>query len=173
MIVTVVSYNPKWIQEFEKESKRLQNQIGDNINNIYHIGSTAVPDLKAKPIIDIMLDVKNLVDLDNHSHIFKQLGYEVMGELGIPGRRYFRKGGDNRTHQIHAFKAGDSNLIRHLAFRDYLIKHKKVADEYGALKFQIAQTCNNDIEKYGDEKDAFVQYHESIALKWYTELETR
>jgi len=167
MIVKVVKYNPKWIEEFEKESKELENQIGNITNNIYHIGSTAVPGLKAKPIIDIILGVKSLALLDSNNSKLESLGYEAMGELGIKGRRYFRKGGDNRTHQIHAFKSGDSNIIRHLAFRDYLIEHTEIAKEYGELKYNIAQKCNNDIEKYCDEKDAFVEYHEVIALKWY------
>jgi len=142
----------------------------DNLNHIYHIGSTAVPDLMAKPIIDIMLDVKNLSHLDEQTYLLENIGYEAKGELGIPGRRYFRKGGDNRTHQIHAFQSGDSNLIRHLAFRDYLIAHKEIAEEYGKLKFEIAQRCNNDIELYCDEKDAFVQKHEKRALKWIEKI---
>ena len=164
MIVTVVKYNPSWISEFESERKLLIIQLGDIIN---HIGSTAVPRLMSKPIIDILLEVKNLEELDNYSHKLESIAYEAMGELGISGRRYFRKGGDNRTHQIHAFQTGDAHLIRHLAFRDYLIEHKGVANEYGRLKFDIAQRCDNDIEKYCDEKDAFVKHHERIALEWY------
>lgn len=167
MKIAVVKYNPKWIHEFEIESKELENQIGSVLNNIHHIGSTAVPDLMAKPIIDILLDVYDLNELDNQTYKLEKIGYEGLGENGIIGRRYFRKGGYHRTHQIHAFKSGDSGLIRHLAFRDYLIEHKKIAKEYGELKFNIAKRFNNDIEKYCDEKDSFVKYHEAIALKWY------
>ena len=167
MKVTVVEHNPAWAAAFDEESKELLNQVGSIIVNIHHIGSTSVPDLMAKPIIDILLEVNSLVDLDKQSYKLANLAYEVMGELGIPGRRYFRKGGDDRTHQIHAFQSGDANLVRHLAFRDYLIAHKKVADEYGELKFKIAQACNHDIEKYCDEKDPFIAYHEPIALVWY------
>ena len=167
MIVRVVKYNPDWMQEFNAESKALQRQLGGVINHIHHIGSTAVPGLMAKPIIDILLEVNSLTELDHQSYKMESLGYEVMGEFGIKGRRYFRKGGDHRTHQIHAFEAGDPNLIRHLAFRDYLIEHPAVAAEYGALKLKIAERCHNDIEKYGDGKDAFVKYHEAIALEWY------
>ena len=167
MIVKVVDYNPNWTKQFEEEANKIQDQLVNVIQNIYHIGSTAVPNLKAKPIIDIMLEVDDLTRLDKQSFKLENLAYEAKGAFGIPGRRYFRKGGDNRTHQIHAFKSGDFNLVRHLAFRDYLIAHKNIANEYGELKFNIAQRCNNDIEQYCDEKDAFVKHHEAIAVKWY------
>ena len=170
MIVEVVKYDPNWITEFEKESKELENQIGEIINNIYHIGSTAVPGLKAKPIIDMILDVKSLSELDSQNSKLGNLGYEGMGENGIIGRRFYKKGGNNRTHQIHAFKSGDPNIIRHLAFRDYLIEHKEIAIEYGELKFEIAQRVNNDIGKYCDEKDDFIKHHEIIALNWCKNL---
>ena len=168
MLIVVVDHDPQWANEFEKESEKLQQILGDILNNIHHIGSTAVPGLMAKPIIDILLDVKDLGQLDAKSESFEELEYEVMGEYGIPGRRYFRKGGNNRTHHIHAFQKGDPNLIRHLAFRDYMIEHKNIAKEYGELKFNIAQRCKDNIVNYSDEKDAFVKYHEAKALKWST-----
>ncbi|MFD3262223.1 GrpB family protein [Paenibacillus lentus] len=78
--------------------------LQDDLVNSFHIGSTSVPGLKAKPITDILLVVKDIGGLDTFSAQFENLGYEVMGEFGIKGRRYFRKGGDDRTHQIHAFQ---------------------------------------------------------------------
>lgn len=167
MNVIVVNYHPQWIQEFEMESEKLKLQIGRVLNHVYHIGSTAVPGLMAKPIIDMMLAVSDLDELDRQNFKLENMGYEALGEYGIAGRRYFRKGGEHRTHQIHAFQSGDPNLMRHLAFRDYLRAHKEIADEYGALKLDIAQRCNNDIEKYCDEKDGFIKYQEAIALNWY------
>lgn len=167
MKVTIVEYNPDWLDKFEKESKKLQSILGNNLNHIHHIGSTSVPGLMAKPVIDIMLDVSSLEFLDTITSQMETIGYEVMGEYGIPGRRYFRKGGDNRTHHIHAFKTGDPNLVRHLAFRDYLIAHPKVAEQYGQLKFNIANTGDNNIDNYCDLKDPFIQHHEPIAINWY------
>jgi GrpB-like predicted nucleotidyltransferase (UPF0157 family) len=167
MIVKVVPYDPAWVQAFEKEAAILQDLLGPVLNAVHHIGSTSVPGLMAKPIIDIMLDVTDLGMLDAKNKEFEALGYEVMGEMGIPGRRYFRKGGDHRTHQIHAFQAGDSNLERHLAFRDYLIAHEEVARAYGALKYEIAQRAENDIETYWQAKDPFIKQHEALALAWY------
>lgn len=168
MLVEVVTYDPNWPNEFELEASNLKQVLPDVLVEIYHIGSTAVPALMAKPIIDIMLAVSDLEQLDLHNTQMTNLGYEAMGELGIPGRRYFRKGGNMRTHQVHAFLTGDPNLVRHLAFRDYLIEYPDIAAEYGALKFVIAENCNNDIERYCDEKDPFVKLHEKKALAWYS-----
>ena len=167
MFIRVVPYNPRWPKDFEEEASSIQRILGAILEHIHHIGSTAVPGLQAKPIIDIMLEVSDLEQLDAKNSDMERLGYEPMGELGIARRRYFRKGGDNRTHQIHAFPKGDPHVLRHLAFRDYLIAHPRVAKEYGALKFDIAQRCNHDIEQYCDEKDPFVEVHEKKALAWY------
>ena len=167
MIIKVVKYNPDWVRQFELESSQLKKMLGDELVHIHHIGSTAVPGLQAKPVIDIILEVRAIQNLDNRKIQFEALGYEVMGEYGIPGRRYFRKGGDHRTHHIHAFQVDDSNILRHLAFRDYLIEHDEIAKEYGALKVLIAKRCNNNNEQYCDEKDAFVKEHEQKALAWY------
>lgn len=93
-----------------------------------------------------------------------------MGEFGIPGRRYFRKGGDHRTHQLHVFQAGDrKNILRHLAVRDYLRACPAEREAYGALKRWLAGQYPEDIEGYCDGKDSFVRALERRALDWYDE----
>ena len=83
----------------------------------------------------IMIVVNELSDVDSKKAEFIKIGYEYLGEFGIKGRRYLRKGGTNRTHQIHIFQKDDKyNITRHLAFKEYLIKHEDVAKEYGKLK---------------------------------------
>jgi GrpB-like predicted nucleotidyltransferase (UPF0157 family) len=161
--IEVVEYDPSWPERFEEESNLLREKLGDIAVEVHHIGSTAVPGLAAKPIIDILIEVADLAALDARNRDMELIGYEPKGEFGIPGRRYFQKGGDNRTHQIHAFVAGDVNVSRHIAFRDYLRSNPGVAEEYGTLKKKVAETCDNDIEKYCDGKDAFVKNHEEIA----------
>ena len=167
MIVKVVAYQADWPQQFEEEAAKLMEQIGSVSKALFHIGSTSVPGLMAKPVIDILLEVHRLSDLDEQSHQLEKLGYEVMGENGIPGRRYFRKGGETRTHHIHAFQTGDPGLTRHLAFRDYLRAHPHKAQAYGNLIAEIAERHPNDIDRYCDEKDSFVKQHEALALEWY------
>ena len=78
----------------------------------------------------------------------ESLGYEALGEFGISGRRFFKKGGALRSHHIHAFLAGDPQFQRHIAFRDYLIRHPEVSSLYAKLKKQVAASCDHNNEKY-------------------------
>ena len=168
MKVEVVEFNPKWIEHFNSEKLLIIECLGVLVEKVHHIGSTAVSGLAAKPIIDIIIEVSSLSALDSYSSEMELLHYEAMGEFGICGRRYYRKGGINRSHQIHAFKSGDANVKRHIAFRDYLKLHPIVAREYEKLKIELARTCNNDIEQYCDGKDKFVKHYESKAIRWLT-----
>ncbi|MGE8205494.1 GrpB family protein [Heyndrickxia sp. NPDC080065] len=168
MNIKVVDYDQNWKIGYEKEEQSIKSILQEEWVNSFHIGSTSVPGLRAKPIIDILLVVNDIHKLDSFSKQFQDLGYEVMGEFGITGRRYFRKGGDNRTHQIHAFQYNNIEEIeRHLAFRDYLREHPDVCKEYGDLKSKLAEKYPNDIDGYGDGKDAFVKSVEKEAIKWH------
>ena len=169
-ILTVEPHRDSWSRDFEIEAFRIRDALGSALNALHHIGSTAIPGIYAKPIIDILADVTSLEAADEHLHEMQALGYESMGEFGIPGRRYFRKndGGESRTHQIHAFAHQSPHLERHLAFRDYLIAHPEKAHAYSELKRSLVQTCNGDIEAYMDGKDAFIKDVEHEALVWAT-----
>ena len=127
-----------------------------------------MPRLAAKPIIDIMAAVRSLEQADAAAEKFSRIGYEYLGEFGIPGRRYLRKGGDERTHQIHIFQADDrKNIERHLAFRDYLRTHEEERREYAALKKELARRFPYDIDGYCDGKEEFVRAMEKQALSQY------
>ena len=102
--IVVVPYNPQWPLKFQAEKSLIEGAVKDNLVALYHIGSTSVPKLKAKPIIDMLLIVEDINKLDEESLVFEKMDYEVMGEFGISGRRYYRKGGNHRSHQIHAFQ---------------------------------------------------------------------
>lgn len=167
--IVVVDYDPLWPLLFRKEADAISRILGDNLVLIHHIGSTSVPFLAAKPIIDIMPVVKDLSGVDAVSGDFVKLGYEYLGEFGIKGRRYLRKGGQERTHQIHIFQMeDDTNILRHLAFRDYLRSHRDVAMEYAELKKDLAARFPYDIDGYCDGKDAFVKKIENLALAEYS-----
>ena len=167
--IVVVDYDPLWPLLFRKEADAISRILGDNLVLIHHIESTSVPFLAAKPIIDIMPVVKDLSGVDAVSGEFVKLGYEYLGEFGIKGRRYLRKGGQERTHQIHIFQMeDDTNILRHLAFRDYLRSHRDVAMEYAALKKDLAARFPYDIDGYCDGKDAFVKRIENLALAEYS-----
>lgn len=167
MHVRVVEYDSRWPQMFAAEAEKIQNILGENCIAVHHIGSTSVPNLAAKPIIDILPVVRDLRLVDAKNAAFEALGYECMGEFGIAGRRYFRKGGDERTHQIHIFAQESAyDIARHLAVRDYLRAFPKEAAAYGDLKMRLAQQYPEDIEGYCDGKDAFVKALEQRALAW-------
>ena len=166
MKVLVVPYNPGWPVEFTVEANRIRSAVASVIVAVHHIGSTAIPGIFAKPVIDVLMEVNDVMALDRHTSALTDLGYEAMGEFGITGRRYFRKdsAGGVRTHQIHAFEAGSPAIERHLAFRNYMIAHPAIARSYSLLKRQLAASHPNDIEAYMDGKDSFIKEHETKAI---------
>ncbi|MBM7599586.1 GrpB-like predicted nucleotidyltransferase (UPF0157 family) [Virgibacillus halotolerans] len=168
MKVRVMNYDAQWSKNFRAEAKKIRDILGDELVDIHHFGSTAVPGIRAKPIIDIMPLVKEIKRVDSFNDQMIALGYEPLGEYGIKGRRYFRKGEDNRTHQMHMFQFDNAQEIdRHLAVRDYLRKHPEAARAYGDLKAKLALRHPEDIEAYMNGKDAFVKELEKKALDWY------
>lgn len=165
--VVVCDYSKDWPIQFEKEAKVLRTLLKENCLMIYHIGSTSVPGMSAKPIIDIMPVVKNLEEVEALIPEFQKLGYEFLGEFGLPGRRYFRKGGDARTHHVHVYQIDNRwEIERHLAVPCYLKTHAKKAEEYGALKKELAQKFPYDIHNYVLGKDSFVKQLEKEAMLW-------
>lgn len=165
--IVVVPYDPSWPKQFQREAVQLKALLGDNLIALHHIGSTAVPGLQAKPVIDMLAVVGSLAEAEKCYPGFEALGYECMGEFGIPGRRFFRKGGDNRTHHIHMFTPeSDLDIRRHLAVRDYLRSHPEEAAAYGALKEWVAREHPWDNDGYCDGKDEFVKALEQRALRW-------
>ena len=163
--ITVIEYSPLWKNKYKEESLLIRNILADNCIAIYHIGSTSVEGLAAKPIIDIMAVVRSLEIVDTVAEKFSDIGYEYLGEFGIEGRRYLRKGGDERTHQIHIFQADDwNNIGRHLAFRDYMRTHQKEREEYAKIKIELAKKYPYDIYGYCDGKENFVREMEEIAI---------
>ena len=166
--ITVLNYDPEWPLKYMRERDKITEILKDNCISIYHIGSTSVPGLAAKPIIDIMVAVRSLERVDMAAEKFADIGYEYLGEFGISGRRYLRKGGDERTHQIHIFQADDwNNIGRHLAFRDYMRTHEKERDEYAKIKKDLAQKFPYDIDGYCKGKENFVREMEERALTQY------
>ena len=166
--VEVVPHNSGWRDEFEAEAKQVSAALSGNIVDIHHIGSTAVSDIYAKPIIDLLMEVRDISKVDEQSSAMESLGYEVMGEFGIPGRRYFRK--DNRkgirTHHIHTFESGSPEIERHLAFRDYMIAHPEEAQMYSKLKKKLAAENSQNPDEYMDGKDSFIKEIDQKAARW-------
>ncbi len=166
--VEVVPHDPTWRGAFETESKLIALALRDNVVAIHHIGSTAIPEIHAKPIIDMLVEVKDITKIDVQSSALEALGYEAMGEFGISGRRFFRKGNEAgiRTHHIHTFEVASPQIERHLAFRDYMISHPEAAQQYSELKRELANKYQDNIQGYMDGKDGFIKAMDLKAAKW-------
>ncbi|KAA5927764.1 GrpB family protein [Pantoea sp. Bo_2] len=161
--VIVVPYDDKWPEMFETESLLIKSLLGGVAKNIHHIGSTSVPGLSAKPIIDILLEVSDINELDRYNRAMAHAGYVARGENRMSGRRYFIKGGDQRSHQVHAFASGDMQVLRHLVFRDYLRKNTTIAGLYAELKHSAARLSRNDAHRYSALKANFIAHHLRLA----------
>jgi len=168
----VVDYDPQWPILYEEEKDRILGLIGRLVVAIEHIGSTAVPGLGAKPIIDIMVAVHRLADAEECVEPLRSIGYEYVPEYNdvIPERRYFHKGpAEARTHHLHVVELASDFWERHLLFRDFLRTHPEEAEQYYDLKKELAAHYRLDREAYTEAKTAFI---ESVVDKARTEETT-
>lgn len=171
--VEVIAYSEDWKKNFDEEARRIEQIFGSEIIAIHHIGSTSVKDLSAKPIIDMMPVVRDIRKIDANNNAMIAIGYKPKGENGLPGRRYFQKGGDNRTHHVHIYGLGNPEIERHLAFRDYLRLHSDIAKEYGDLKVALAKQFPYDMEAYINGKEQLAKEIEQKAIRWYKSTEKK
>lgn len=168
--VEVVEYDPGWPGLYERERDLIADALGDLALAIEHVGSTAVPGLGAKPIIDIMVGVRRVADGERCVAPLRGLGYLHKGLDDIPGHRYFRKPvNGRRTHQIHMVEVGSEFWERHLLFRDYLREHPEEARDYYELKLRLAERFGTDRLGYNEAKTEFIRSAEGKARAAKTE----
>lgn len=144
----VVPYNPKWPEMFASEAELIKQALGNNCLTIHHIGSTSVPGLSAKPLIDILPVVRDIQEVDKATKSMEVLGYEAKGEHGIAFRRFFHKRKDARTHNVHIYQEGDPEISRYLKFRDWMRTHPDDAESYAKLKKELAAKFPEDILRF-------------------------
>jgi GrpB-like predicted nucleotidyltransferase (UPF0157 family) len=168
--IQLVAHDPTWQENFKEEANRLNSILGKEVIAIYHIGSTSVPNIWAKPIIDILIEVQDIDRIDDLNSIMLQRVYTPKGEYGLPGRRYFVKGDEeNHTHHIHIYTQGHTDVARHLNFRDYLQTHPDEAHGYSILKEELARRYIGDIDAYQSGKAELIKELERKANLWKTE----
>lgn len=165
--VVIVPYDPAWIEAYQREAALIRLCIGRYITGIEHIGSTSVPGLDAKPIIDILIGVKSLADSPAFLPLLIGMGYCYKPEFeeGLPERRYLYKveNGLDTIH-LHMVEPGTTFYKRHIAFRDYLRTHPDSASAYASLKYELAQKHGSDREGYTDAKTDFIKEIERKSL---------
>ena len=165
--VKVVPHDPNSSKLFKVEADKIAVILGQEAIAIHHIGSTAIPNIGAKPLIDILVEVHDIEKIDEFNEEMIKLNYQPKGEFGIPGRRFFIKGDDStRTHHVHIFQTGDPEIERHLRFRDYLMAHPEEAQAYSRLKEELARRFPEDIESYMEGKDGFIKEIDRKAKAW-------
>ena len=170
--VILAAYDPEWPRLAAGHGRRLQAALGSVLIIVHHIGSTSVPGLAAKPIIDLMPLVSDLAELDRLRGRVEALGYGWHGELGIAGRRYCTLDDEAgvRAVQLHIFQVNSPHIERHIALRDYLRAHPDFARAYENEKRRAQGLHPDDSHRYGDEKAAWIRDAEVKALHWYASL---
>jgi GrpB-like predicted nucleotidyltransferase (UPF0157 family) len=154
----IVDYDPGWPAEFERERKRLIQALGDLVVAVEHIGSTAVPGLAAKPIIDIAVAVRDLGHADECTPIIEDLGYQRHPAGDFEGRLFFRcLAGGVPTHHLSVTERSTDFWRDHLLFRDYLRQHPDAARTYGDLKKRLAAEYGSDRAGYTYAKTSFIE----------------
>jgi GrpB-like predicted nucleotidyltransferase (UPF0157 family) len=166
--VIVLPHDPSWAVTYQEESKHILSALSTSSPVAHHIGSTAIPKCFAKPIIDILIEVDDLKLVDFCNSSMERLGYQVMGEYGIPNRRYFRKNNESgvRLYHVHVFAKGEPTIERHLAFRDFLNQNPSWALKYSDLKRELAATYPNSSRRYTDAKTELVTLICELASNW-------
>lgn len=159
-MIVVVDYDPRWPGLFEAERERLLSLLGDRLVEVQHIGSTAIPGLAAKPVIDIAVGFEQLQDGESCLSILENAGYSYEAELNtaLPDRRFlWRVNPTGQRYHLHLASLCSRLWTNPIAFRDYVLRHPEAASEYGRLKEALAENCGSDISAYIDGKASFVE----------------
>jgi GrpB-like predicted nucleotidyltransferase (UPF0157 family) len=169
--ILIADYDPRWPQLFAAERDRIIEAIGEWLAGIEHVGSTSVPGLAAKPIIDIMPGLRSLDDTALIVPAMEAIGYQYIAEYEdqLPERRYFikppgRRHTAERLFHVHAVETTSRFWRRHIAFRDYLRANPAACDDYTALKRRLAAEHGSDREAYTEAKTEFITGIEKISL---------
>jgi len=150
--VVIVPYDSAWPATFARLRDRLAAALGELAAGIEHIGSTAVPGLDAKPIVDIDVVMRRCADLGDVLRALAELGYEHLGDLGIVGREAFRPAPELPRHHLYVCAAGAAPLQAHLTLRDVLRGDPQLAAEYAALKRELSERFRDDRDAYAEGK---------------------
>lgn len=156
-LIDLIDYDEAWPVRFQDEGSAIQVALGPAVVELHHVGSTAVPGLCAKPIIDIAIELKTFPPNEVVIETLSDLGYEHMGESSVPGRHWFAKGSPRSFH-VHATATGGKVTRAQVAFRDWLCSHPDGAEAYAMLKREAADGQTVDSGEYAGAKSDFIRY---------------
>ena len=165
--IRIVESDPAWAARAEEELSRLAEALASVAVRVEHIGSTAVPGLEAKPIIDLQLSVAAIEPRERYARPLERLGYLFAPDPESPDLHFFAKPTERpRSHHLHVCEAGSEHEFRHLALRDYLRADADEAAKYGVLKREAAKGAAQDRLAYIEAKEGYVSDLEARAVKW-------
>lgn len=161
-LVYIAPYDPEWAKLYEAIAAEILEACAPHVVEVHHIGSTSVPGLPAKPIIDVMPGLRSHEDGLAIVEPMRKLGYEYRGDFGIPRRHYFTMkpsltGGPGLDRHIHSYAVGEGQWSWHLALRDHLRANPADRDAYFQLKTELAARYPNDVESYAIAKGDFIR----------------
>lgn len=165
--VRIVDYDPAWPALADAELRRVSEALGEVAVRLEHVGSTAVPGLAAKPILDLLLSVDAIEPRERYVEPLERLGYLFAPAPESPSRHFFAKPPQRpRTHHLHVVEAGGEHEFRHVAVRDFLRTDADEAARYAALKRQVVARHPQDRLAYIEGKDGYVTALEQRAVAW-------
>ena len=162
-----MQHDPDWFKHATEEIESLRPVFGPCLVQAHHVGSTSIPGIMAKPILDLVAEVTDLTDLDARRPEFEAIGYVWRGEYGIPGRRYIRP--DNNRVHWHCYAQGSERVHEHLVFRDYLRTCPAKAHAYQAAKIDAMAKHDAGSSSYVDEKSPTLEVLLAEAVAWAAE----
>jgi GrpB-like predicted nucleotidyltransferase (UPF0157 family) len=166
--VELQPHDPTWAEDARNESARLADALGESLVTVHHIGSTAIPGIRAKPILDLIPVFASMSALDETRVLIESLGYAWWGEYGLPGRRYCTFDDlltGRRKVQLHGYLIGSAEITRHIAFRDFLRARPDVARAYDAEKGRCRDMHPLDSHAYSDCKCNWIHRIQEEALR--------
>ncbi len=155
--IIIEDYDPHWPERFELLRARIASTLGPLARAIEHVGSTSVPGLAAKPIVDIDVLLHTTADLPEAIARLATLGYQHQGDLGVPGREAFRTPSNSIPHHLYIHRPDSTEYVRHIIFRDQLRANREDAQSYEALKRSLAKQYRDNREAYSQSKTEFVE----------------
>ena len=153
----LIAHDVKWRNSFKREARKIKKVLGKDALDIQHVGSTAIPGIPAKPIVDIAVFVRSLKKAKRYIRALKKIGYKLKDEKRFD-RLFFTKGSESRrTHYLHIGEAGSGYIEDMILFRDYLLKHGRTAKDYAELKKYLAKKYQAKRERYTKKKEKLIK----------------
>lgn len=165
--VQLVPYDPEWAKLFEEEREAIQKVLGDRAVDVEHIGSTAIPGMLAKPILDLQVAVGSLDDYEQYTPELEKLGYQFMRDNRdeLEHILYIKGPEEKRTHYLKLTTMDTDFWKEHILFRDYLISDPDWAEQYKELKQKLLEKHGSERENYTKEKENFIKETLDLAKK--------